>query len=147
SRRGRRWSRRPSTGGDARRGRPGRTAQSAVSVLGFMRRLTATAEGRRATMVSRHFAGPREISGCEPMADKAGRGDGQRLERKINEILNKIEQFPNAESRRSRARKRALRRLGNAIAERQRLAMRYLSRISVSQVMLVAFLMILGAFF
>ena len=81
------------------------------------------------------------------MADKANRGDGDRLEREINEILNKIEQFPNAESRRTRARKRALRRLGNAIAERQRLLVRYISRISVSQVMLVAFLMILGAFF
>ena len=34
--------------------------------------------------------------------------DKDRLEREINEILNKIEQFPTAESRRARARKRAL---------------------------------------
>jgi len=73
--------------------------------------------------------------------------DNERLEREINEILDKIEQFPPPETRRARARKRAVRRFGNAIAERQRAAARWLARISISQVMLVSFLMILGSFF
>ena len=73
--------------------------------------------------------------------------DSDRLEREIEEILNKIEHFPDAETRRTRARKRALRTLGSAIAERQRAVARALGRIAVSQVMLVAFLMILAAFF
>lgn len=73
--------------------------------------------------------------------------DTDRLEREIEEILNKIEHFPDAETRRTRARRRALRGLGSAIAERQRAVVRWLGRISISQVMLVAFLMILGSFF
>jgi hypothetical protein len=73
--------------------------------------------------------------------------DSDRLEREIEEILNKIEHFPDAETRRTRARKRALRTLGSAIAERQRAVARALGRIAISQVMLVAFLMILAAFF
>lgn len=72
--------------------------------------------------------------------------DKDRLEREINEILNKIEQFPTAESRRARARKRALRRAGDAIASRQRALTRQLGRISISQVILISFLIILGSF-
>ena len=70
-----------------------------------------------------------------------------RLEREIEEILDKIEQFPSPESRRARARKLAVRRLGGAIADRQRAFASQLGRISMSQVMLVSFLLILGYFF
>ena len=70
-----------------------------------------------------------------------------RLEREINEILNKIEQFPTPESRRVRARKRVLRRLSGSVADAERAVARRLSRISIGQVMLFAFLMILGSFF
>jgi hypothetical protein len=70
-----------------------------------------------------------------------------RLEREIEEILDKIEQFPAPETRRARARRRWLRRVGGAISDRQRSVMRELSRISISQVMLTSFLMILGSFF
>jgi len=73
--------------------------------------------------------------------------DNERLEREINEILDKIEQFPPPETRRARARKRAIRRFGNSIAEKQRAFARWLAGISISQVMLVSFLMILGSFF
>jgi len=70
-----------------------------------------------------------------------------KLEREIEEILNKIDHFPKPETRRAMARKRALRRLGNGIAERQRAVMRELGRISVSQLMLLSFVMIIGFFF
>jgi hypothetical protein len=70
-----------------------------------------------------------------------------RLEREINEILDKIEQFPTPENRRARARKRVLRRLAGSVAEAERAVARQLSRISIGQVMLFAFLMILGSFF
>lgn len=72
--------------------------------------------------------------------------DPDRLEREIEEILGKIEQFP-TETRGRRARQRALRQLGGAISNRQRAAARQLARISISQVMLLSFLIILGAFF
>lgn len=71
--------------------------------------------------------------------------DSNNLEREIEEILGKIEHFPEAPSRPRRGR-RALRRFGSAVSERQRSLMRVMSRISISQVMLVAFLMILGSF-
>jgi hypothetical protein len=70
-----------------------------------------------------------------------------RLEREIEEILDKIERFPAPETRRARARRRFVRRLGTAISEKQQAVMRELSRISMSQVMLISFLMILGSFF
>lgn len=73
--------------------------------------------------------------------------DKDRLEREINEILDKIEQFPTAESRRARARKRVLRRAGNAFASRQRALARQIGRISISQLILISFLIILGSFF
>ena len=72
--------------------------------------------------------------------------DSDRLEREIEEILGKIEQFP-TETHGRRARRRALRQFGAAISNRQRGAARQLARISISQVMLLSFLMILGAFF
>ena len=73
--------------------------------------------------------------------------DSDRLEREIEEILGKIEQFPEPDSRRQRARQRVLREIGTAISARQRAVARELARISLSQVMLVSFLMILGSFF
>ena len=73
--------------------------------------------------------------------------DKDRLEREINEILDKIEQFPTAEGRRARARKRALRRAGGAIASRQRAFARQIGRVSISQLILISFLIILGSFF
>src|SRR5690606_1644331 len=71
--------------------------------------------------------------------------DSNNLEREIEEILGKIEHFPEAPARPSRGR-RVLRRFGAAVSERQRSVMRVMSRISISQVMLLAFLMILGSF-
>ena len=73
--------------------------------------------------------------------------DNDRLEREINEILDKIEQFPTPERRRNRAFKRHLRRVGDAVSSRQRAVARELSRISLSQIVLLAFLLILGSFF
>lgn len=70
-----------------------------------------------------------------------------RLEREINEILDKIEQFPTPESRRARARKRFFRRLANSVSEAQRAVVRQLARISISQVMLLSLALIAGAFF
>jgi len=70
-----------------------------------------------------------------------------RLEREIEEILDKIEQFPSPESRRARARRQFFKRIGNGIAERQRAFASQLGRISMSQVMLASFVMILGALF
>lgn len=72
-------------------------------------------------------------------------GDSDRLEREIEEILGKIENFPGPEAR--RARKPLRRPILDAVAGRQRAVARELSRISVSQVMLFAFLLILGSFF
>ncbi len=70
-----------------------------------------------------------------------------RLEREIEEILDKIEHFPTPESRRARARKRFFRQLGSSIGRRQRAVATQLGRISISQVLLISFLMILGSFF
>ena len=70
-----------------------------------------------------------------------------RLEREIEEILDKIEQFPSPESRRARARKRYFRQLGSSIGERQRAIASQLGRISISQVLLISFLLILGSLF
>lgn len=72
-------------------------------------------------------------------------GDPDRLEREIEEILGKIENFPGPEAR--RARKPPGRPIGDAVAKRRRAVVRELSRISISQVMLFSFLMILGSFF
>ena len=70
-----------------------------------------------------------------------------RLEREINEILDKIEQFPTPERRRQRALRRQWRRFGEGAAARQRAVARELSRISLSQVVLAGFLLILASFF
>lgn len=73
--------------------------------------------------------------------------NNDRLEREINEILGKIEQFPDAESRARRQRRRTVNRFTSRFAEVQQGIARRLGRISVSQLMLASFLMILFAFF
>ena len=73
--------------------------------------------------------------------------DNDRLEREIEEILGKIEQFPDQQARAKRARRRNAGRITSAIAGWQQRVAREMGRMSVSQVMLLAFLMILFAFF
>src|SRR3546814_9307793 len=70
-----------------------------------------------------------------------------RLEREIEEILGKIEQFPDAETRAKRTRRRSVNRFTARLADVQRGIARRLGHISVSQLMLASFLMILFAFF
>lgn len=70
-----------------------------------------------------------------------------RLEREIEEILGKIEQFPEPESRARRRRRRAFNQATARIATWQQGVARQLSRVSLSQVMLISFLIILGSFF
>jgi hypothetical protein len=70
-----------------------------------------------------------------------------RLEREIEEILDKIEEFPTASERRARARRKASGRIGSAIAGQQRVLLARLSRIDMSQVMLLSFMLILGSLF
>jgi hypothetical protein len=79
------------------------------------------------------------------MADRPERPD--RLEREIDEILSKIDRFPGPGQRRAHARRRAWRQLGNAFSARQQAVLRELSRISLSQLMLLSFLLVLGSFF
>ncbi|MCK9486884.1 MAG: hypothetical protein M0R73_09365 [Dehalococcoidia bacterium] len=73
--------------------------------------------------------------------------DNDRLEREIEEILGKIEQFPDQQSRMRRARQRKTNRVTNTIAGWQQGVARQVGRVSVSQIMLLSFLMILFAFF
>lgn len=73
--------------------------------------------------------------------------NNDRLEREIEEILGKIEQFPDAESRAKRSRRRNTNRLTARLSEVQRGIARRMSGISVSQLMLASFLLILFAFF
>jgi hypothetical protein len=73
--------------------------------------------------------------------------DSERLEREIEEILGNIEHFPAPESRATRARRRVVRSIGAWTSQRQAAAARVMARWSTSQLMLLAFLMILGSFF
>ena len=70
-----------------------------------------------------------------------------RLEREIKEILGKIEQFPDAGSRRRRTVNRAVQQIGTAISERVRDFARQLGRFSLSQVMLFSFILIIASLF
>jgi hypothetical protein len=70
-----------------------------------------------------------------------------RLEREINEILEKIDHFPTPEQRRARAARRSVHRFGDALSARVHAVMRELSHVSLSQVMLLAFILILGSLF
>lgn len=73
--------------------------------------------------------------------------NNDRLEREIEEILGKIEQFPDAESRAKRSRRRNTNRVTARLSEVQRGIARRMGGISVSQLMLASFLVILFAFF
>lgn len=73
--------------------------------------------------------------------------DNDRLEREIEEILGKIEQFPDQESRARRARRRNINRVTSTVAGWQQAIARQLGRVSVSQIMLLSFLLILFSFF
>ncbi|RLT38457.1 MAG: hypothetical protein DWI58_15200 [Chloroflexi bacterium] len=73
--------------------------------------------------------------------------ESNRLEREIEEILGKIEQFPDAPARRKRARIRWVQLLATRVSDGQRSVMRQLSRFSISQVMLASFIIILGSLF
>ncbi len=73
--------------------------------------------------------------------------NNDRLEREIEEILGKIEQFPDAESRAKRNRRRNTNRFTSRFSEIQRGIARRLSTISIGQLMLASFLLILFAFF
>lgn len=70
-----------------------------------------------------------------------------RLEREIQEILDKIEQLPPPRARRAPGLQRALRRFGDGVSAWQRTVVQELSRVSLSQLVLLSFLLILGAFF
>ena len=71
-----------------------------------------------------------------------------RLEREIQEILDKIEQLPSPpRRRRTSGLQRSLRRAGNGVSAWQRTVARELSRVSLSQLVLLSLLLILGAFF
>jgi hypothetical protein len=70
-----------------------------------------------------------------------------RLQREIDEILSNIEQFPDAAQRKRRAQRRAFDDALTRASARQREWVRSLGRVSLSQLMLLSFLMILGAFF
>ncbi len=70
-----------------------------------------------------------------------------RLEREINEILENIDHFPTPEQRGLRPAKKALHNAGGSVSGGLHGVMRELSRVSLSQVMLLAFLFILGSLF
>lgn len=70
-----------------------------------------------------------------------------RLQREIDEILSNIERFPDAAQRKRRARQRTADDLLARISARQREWSRSLGRVSLSQLMLLSFLLILGSFF
>lgn len=79
------------------------------------------------------------------MADRPERPD--RLEREINEILEKIDRFPTPAERRSRKTSKRIKGVGDAVSSGSHGVTRELSRISLSQVMLLSFLLILGSLF
>ncbi len=73
--------------------------------------------------------------------------DNERLEREIEEILGKIEDFPGPQARARRVRRQRFARLNARIGQWQPGIARQMSRVSVSQLMLSAFLLILFSFF
>ena len=68
-----------------------------------------------------------------------------RLKDEIEEILNKIEHFPKPESPRARTWRRALRQIGDRVSAAERAAARRLGGVSVSQLMLLSFIVIIGS--
>ena len=69
-----------------------------------------------------------------------------RLEREIQEILDKIEQLPAPKRQRAVGLRRSLRRVGESFSAWQRTIAQELSRISLAQLVLLSLLLILGAF-
>lgn len=98
-------------------------------------------EGSRRAYTQRN--GPPDHHSDDNMAKK----NNDRLEREIEEILGKIEQFPDAGSRARRSRRRNFNRVTSRIADVQRGIARRLGTVSISQLMLASFLLILLAFF
>lgn len=93
---------------------------------------------------SGHLDVPREDGGSQ-MPEH--RDSSDRLEREINEILEKIDRFPTpAERRRKRASKR-LGGAGSAFSSSAHNVTRELTRVSLSQMMLLAFVFILASLF
>lgn len=70
-----------------------------------------------------------------------------RLEREINEILAKIDQFPPPEERRRRASSKRMGGARNAFSSGTQGVTRELARVSLSQLMLLAFVLILASLF
>jgi len=69
------------------------------------------------------------------------------LEKEIEELLKKIDNFPSSESASRKRLKLYLKYLGNVISIRQQLIAKYLGKISLSQLMLGSFLMIFASYF
>jgi len=70
-----------------------------------------------------------------------------RLEREINEILEKIDQFPTPAERKQRAASKRLSGARSAFSSRAHGVTRELARVSLSQLMLLAFVLILASLF
>ncbi len=79
------------------------------------------------------------------MADRPERPD--RLEREINEILEKIDRFPTPAERRRKQTSKRLQGVGGAISSSTHGLTRELARVSLSQLMLLAFVLIIGSLF
>lgn len=73
--------------------------------------------------------------------------DKDRLEREIEEILGKIEEFPSESERRARQRRRTMNRVSSNVTGWPQRQLARLSHIDMSQVMLLSFMLILGSFF
>jgi len=101
-------------------------------------------------MYNSHAATPRtvDVDTAQKGTDMPERPEPpDRLEREINEILEKIDQFPTPEQRRPKPARKPFRNAGDSLSPRLHGLMRELSRVSLSQVMLLAFLLILGSLF
>ena len=69
------------------------------------------------------------------------------LEKEIEELLKKIDNFPSSESTSKKRLKLYLKYLGNMISIKHQLIAKYLGKISLSQLMLGSFLMIFASYF
>ena len=69
------------------------------------------------------------------------------LEKEIEELLKKIDDFPSSESATKKRLKLYLSYLGIAISKKQQLVAKYLGKISLAQLMLGSFLMIFTSYF
>ena len=69
------------------------------------------------------------------------------LEKEIEDLLKKIDDFPSSESASKKRLKMYLRYMGSAISIKQQLIAKYLGKISLPQLMLGSFLMIFASYF